>query len=461
MSDSIVQATVRLTILGDGGRVDVAVPLWTDIATLVSMYVDRTQCGPVSLHTAAGRPLPTDATVQGSRLVHGDVLVGISGTGLPGRRVRGHDGEGEPADSTSPSSPVAFLAPLSAATLGLAAATTGLIDGGTARDAAVLGLLIVSLLAVLLARGQRAVDTGWLAVVPLLTASAAAIAASSTLGPSDDHRLLLVAAVGGLVSATAAGAVRAGHPGVADDWMLGWLVTGIVVALSAALCLLADWSTATFWVFLVVAAVLAARVVPSYVVDVPDHVLLDFARLAVTAWTAREQPRRAFRGVIRRDDVEAVARRALRLVGAGSVFAAVASVVATTALLLPDEGPSRRIGIVILSLGAGAALSLGGRTLRVQMARHVQRTAGTLILVATAASVLAELDVSSRPAFAAAAIALGALLVVVARSAGRGWTSVRWSRTAEICETLASILVFGSLPLATGLFDWVRALTSS
>jgi hypothetical protein len=38
---------------------------------------------------------------------------------------------------------------------------------------------------------------------------------------------------------------------------------------------------------------------------------------------------------------------------------------------------------------------------------------------------------------------------------------VRWSRTAEICETLASILVFGSLPLATGLFDWVRALTSS
>jgi hypothetical protein len=38
---------------------------------------------------------------------------------------------------------------------------------------------------------------------------------------------------------------------------------------------------------------------------------------------------------------------------------------------------------------------------------------------------------------------------------------VRWSRTAEICETFAGVFVFASIPLATGLFDAVRLLTSS
>jgi len=458
MTESIVQATVRLTITGDSGRVDVAVPLWTDIATITALYVDRTHSAPVTLHTPAGTVLAPDATIHGSQLVHGDLLVAVSGAARPVPL----DDEPEPVRvAARPPSRTAPLAPLAVVVASLAVALGGLLEDGAARDGAAAGLLVVALLTAVLARGQRAVDRLWLAIVPVVVASGAVVAASSTVGPTDAGGLLLVAAVAGLVAGATAAAVRSGAPGVADDWMLAWMATGVVVAAAAAACLLADWSTTTFWTFIVVAAVLAARIVPAYVVDVPDHVLLDFARLAVTAWTAREEPRRTFRGVVRLDDVEAVAHRALRLVAAASVIAAVAAVTATSALLLGDEGTTRRIGIIVLTAGTGAALTLGGRTLRVRMARHVQRTAGTIVLLATGTWLLVELGPSARPVVVSAAIVLGLLLVVVARSAGRGWTSVRWSRTAEICETFAGVIVFASLPLATGLFDWVRLLTSS
>lgn len=460
MTESIVQATVRLTITGDSGRIDIAVPLWTDIATITDLYVDRTQSAPVALHTPAGKALPPEATVHGSQLVHGDLLVAISAA--PPSTHRGDEPEQALASSLSRSpAPTAPLAPLAVVAIGLVVALGGFLEEGAARDGAAAGLLLVALLTVLRARGHRAVDTLWLATVPVLVASGAVVAASSTVGPTDDGGLLLVAAVAGLVAGATAGAVRAAAPGIADDWMLAWMVTGVVVAASAATCLLTGWSATTFWTFIVVGAVLAARVVPAYVVDVPDHVLLDFARLAVTAWTAREEPRRSFRGVVRRDDVEAVAHRALRLVAAASVIAAVAAVTATSALLLSDADSSRRIGIIALATGTGGALTLGGRTLRVRMARHVQRTAGTLVLIATGTWLLVDMGASARPVVVSVAIAIGLLLVVVARSTGRGWTSVRWSRTAEICETFAGVIVFASLPLATGLFDWVRLLTSS
>jgi hypothetical protein len=461
MTESIVQATVRLTIIGDSGRIDLAVPLWADIATITDLYVERTQSAPVVLHTPAGNALAPEATVHGSQLVHGDLLVAVSPTSAP---PAPHEESAQPSVLPSPAATTAStapLAPLAVVAIGLVVALGGFLEEGAARDGAAAGLLVVALLTVLRARGHRAVDTLWLAIVPVLVAAGAVVAASSTVGPTDDGGLLLVAAVAGLVAGATAGAVRSASPGVADDWMQAWMVTGVVVAASAASCLLTGWSPTTFWTFIVVGAVLAARIVPAYVVDVPDHVLLDFARLAVTAWTAREEPRRSFRGVVRRDDVEAVAHRALRLVAAASVIAAVAAVTATSALLLSDADSSRRIGIIALAAGTGAALTLGGRTLRVRTARHVQRTAGTLVLIETAVWLLVDLGASARPVVVSATILIGLLLVVVARSAGRGWTSVRWSRTAEICETLAGVIVFASLPLATGLFDWVRLLTSS
>lgn len=461
MTDSIVHATVRLTILGDGGRVDLAVPLWTEITSLAAMYVDHTQCDPITLHASSGRPFAAGSTVHGAGLTHGDVLVAITGTGLPGRRVLGRD----EADDDTPAPVRAearrdLMGPVATVAAAIVAAVAGSLEGGVAADGVTVGLLVLALLTILLARGHRRLDRAWLSVVPLLVAAAAATSAVATLGDGDSGDVLLVAAVAGLVAAASAAAVRTGSPRVADDWLIAWIFTGAAVAGAASACLLMDWSTTTFWVVVLTLATVSTRLVPARVVEAPDHVLLDFARLAVTAWTAREQPRRSFRGVIRRDDVESVARHALRLVDAASVFAAAAALTATAALVMGDPGTSRRIGIVMLCLGAGASMTLGARNLRIRVARRVQRTTGTVILVLITLSVLTGLEVSARPVFTTAVVALGALLLVVARAAGRGWTSVRWSRTAETAETLAGVLVYGSLPLATGLFDWMRVLTS-
>ncbi|MRK00341.1 hypothetical protein GEV27_02280 [Aeromicrobium sp. S22] len=461
MTDSIVHATVRLTILGDGGRVDVAVPLWTEISSLAHMYAERTDGGPALLHSAAGRGLAPQDTVHGVGLTHGDVLVAIAGTGVPGRRVRDTPEE-TPGDGPAPRAEGrrAVMMPLATGAAGIFAAVAGTVEGGIAADAATAALLVIALLAVLLARGERRVDRAWLSVVPLLVAAGAATVTMATLDDGDAGHVLLVAAVSGLVAAASAAVVRSGSPRIADDWLLGWMFTGCVVAGCAAACLLMEWSTTTFWVLVLTLATVSTRLVPARVVEVPDHVLLDFARLAVTAWTAREQPRRSFRGVIRRDDVESVARRALRLVDAASVFGAVAVVVATVALLLGDHGTSRRIGIILLCVGVGGSFTLGGRALRIRTARRAQRSAGTIVLVLITVYAFDQLGDSIRPFVTAAIVALGMLLVVVARAVSRGWSSVRWSRTAETAETFAGILVYGSLPLATGLFDWMRILTS-
>ncbi|AWB93607.1 hypothetical protein [Aeromicrobium chenweiae] len=463
MTDSIVHATVRLTVVGDGGRVDVAVPLWTEIASLAETYVERTGSGPVTLHTSSGRGFAPRSTVHGEGLAHGDLLVAISGTGLPGRRVKdGSDDDDVPAQVAPPrpSGRRALMAPIATGAIGVVVAVAGALEGGTAADGATAALLVISLLAVLLARHTGRVDRAWLAVVPLLVAAGAGTLTVTTLDDGDAGDVLLVAAVAGLVAAATAAVVRAGSPHVADDWLLAWMFTGCVLAASAAACLLMDWSTTTFWVLVLTLATVSTRLVPSRVVEVPDHVLLDFARLAVTAWTAREQPRRSFRGVIRRDDVESVARKALRLVDAASVFGAVAVVAATVALLMGDHGTSRRIGIIMLCIGVGGSFALGGRTLRIRTARRAQRSAGTIVLVLVTLYVFSLLDDTRRPIFTAAAVGLGLLLVVVARAAARGWSSVRWSRTAETAETLAGVLVYGALPLATGLFTWMRVLTS-
>ncbi len=129
-------------------------------------------------------------------------------------------------------------------------------------------------------------------------------------------------------------------------------------------------------------------------------------------------------------------------------------------LLAPTDG-ARDVGATLVCAATGAALVLSGRTLRAQQARRWQRTTGTALLLATAASLLLEVGDDARVAGATVAVLLGLVLALVARSAGRGWTSVWWSRSAEIAEGLAFVAVVGAFPLVSGLFDWMRVLTSS
>ena len=77
------------------------------------------------------------------------------------------------------------------------------------------------------------------------------------------------------------------------------------------------------WSVLLLAAVLAARFVPSVAIDVPDQYLLDLERLAVTAWSARERTGgKRGRSVVPPSAVSAVATRGTRIITAGAAAVA-------------------------------------------------------------------------------------------------------------------------------------------
>ena len=77
---------------------------------------------------------------------------------------------------------------------------------------------------------------------------------------------------------------------------------------------------------IVVLAMLAPRFVPAAAVDVPDQMLLDLERLAVTAWSAHERPSgRRGRMIVRATTVAEVAVRGAAIVTAASVAVLVVS----------------------------------------------------------------------------------------------------------------------------------------
>lgn len=470
MSETVAQATVRLSIVGPEGQVDLAVPLWSELAAVAAGYAERTGCGPVRLLSATGRTLAERSTIHALRLSHGDVLVAVETAPYRGTRRKetapeeidpaelrpGTTGDGRVDSTTGAPGSLSHVPPAAGLLAGSTAAVAALLVGSTAATVAMVGLVVVALGIAVVARGDRPVDTSWVSIAPAFVAGAAVL----SIPVDEPGGARLAATVAALAVAAAAAAFRAGAPRVADDALAVQVVAGGVLATIGALCLALDWSTVAMAALVLVVAVLTARFLPALVVDVPDHVLLDFARLAVTAWTAREQPRRSFRGVVREEDVKEVAARAMRLVGATTIITAVAVAVAGGYLLLADTDGARRVGVLVTCGFAGAALVLGGRQLRAATARRWQRSTGTVLLAATTVFVLLALGDGWRTAVAAAAVLLGIVLAVVARAVGRGWSSVWWSRTAEIAEGFAFVVVVGSLPLAVGLVDWMRLLTS-
>lgn len=473
--------TLRVSVVGDERRVDVVVPLWTGVGELAEVYMNETGARGMALLTVAGRPLEAGTTLHDAGLRDGSLLIAVrqpgrrarvapaptsalaeelsgsestaSGPGRRARRAEEPDAETAPAGAAWPVLPMS-TGPAAVAIGSVGIAVTAALAGADARTWAPIALVLLGLLTAILARGTKANDALWLSTVPIHAAGAAVLVLPA------GAPVLLIVGVGALVAAAVAATMRTATPGVADDELITWTIGGGLVAVIAAVCLLADWSAQTFFTVIIAAAIIGTRAIPSYAVRVPDHVLLDTDRLAVTAWTAREQRRRSFRGVVRRGDVSSVAHRGTELVAVGTVACSVAVVVATAALLLADLSQTRRIGVLLLCLGAGGVLVLSGRNRRDRAARRLQRTVGTVTVLATSAWWVLDLGQTWQVRLIVASIVVAALCLVASRAVSRGWTSLWWARRAEVAETLAGILVFGSIPLATGLFEWMRVLTS-
>lgn len=442
---------MAVSVHGPAGVVDLVVPAGAAPADVAREYARQSGLSSLPiLVDRLGTPLPADAALAESGVEFGDVLVATTGVHRPATPGR------EPLLARSAEAPGRLSALWFAVAAGIAllagwfAATTDSAD----RAAVAAGLLLLAAAVGVAPVGRHA---------PYRALAAPAFGTAAVLAAAwDPHpeRLPLVLGAAGLGGAVTAAVARALSEEV-EEGLRVWMVTGAGLFVVSGLLALLQQSAAVTWTAVLVAAMLAARFVPSLAVDVPDQLLIDLERLAVTAWSARDRPRgRRGRAVASPDAVAAVAHRGARLVTAAALAIAVVSVVASGLLLDVVRLDLDVIGARGLVFFTGAALLLAARSYRHAAARALLRTAGLGCWALLARDVLAG-DPGVLPAvLAGVCIALAAALVVAAVATGRGWRSAWWSRRAELAEGLAGAAALASVIVATGLFRTVWELGS-
>jgi hypothetical protein len=445
-------ADLALSVHGPVGVLDLVVPSAAAAVDVAEAYARQAGLTTIPvLCTRVGAVLPPDLPLSRAGVRPGDVLVATTAPVPAAGRGPG----------TTPSPPpdrpidtaanvVAVLAAACAVTAGCLAATTGtdrlrLAVAVVLVSASVLGVLPVGRYA-----AQRA------------TAAPAFAGAAALAIAWDPHseRLPMILGLCGLVCALAAATARSlGRE--ADEALQVWIVAGALLFGLTWMCTLAGAPPRLTWALLLMLAVLAARIVPGLVVDVPDQYLIDLERLAVTAWSARE-PTTGKRGrsVVPRSAVAVVAGHGTRMLTAAAAAVAVVAVVAAPLLLLTATLRVDRIGARCLVGFAGAALLLAARSYRHRGAGALLRTAGLGCWSVLLVVLLQLMGETAMRGLAITVVLLGIALVIVAVATGRGWRSAWWSRRAEVAEGLCGALVVASVVVAGGWFREVWEMAS-
>ncbi len=445
-AQQLAAESLAVSVHGAAGVLDLVVPTGAAALDVAREYAGQVGLAAVpALHTATGVLLPPDLTLTSAGVEPGDLLVaGDAVAPAAGRSSHGASADREDRRDRPGAGWWAALAAGCALVAGWAAQFS--TDEGAL---AIAGLLLLGALVGVLPVGALAARR--VVVAPAFTAGAALALAWDP----NPERLPMVVGVAGLAAALAAAAARS-LSRIADEALQVWIVAGMLVFVVTCLCAMVGAPPRLDWALILLGSVLAARFVPALTVDVPDQYLLDLERLAVTAWSAREQVGgKRGRSVVRRSAVSAVAVRGTRMIVSSSAAVMVLALTSAPLLLVTATLPVDRIGARCLVGFAGAALLLAARSYRNPIARALLRMAGLGCWVALSA-VLLQLSVADLPrAVAITTVVLAGGLVVVAVALGRGWRSAWWSRRAEVAEGLSGALAVASLVVAAG---WFRAI---
>lgn len=453
MTGATSTETIAVTVHGPHGSLDLVVPLGASASDVASEYAAQVglphQPG---LLRVTGEPLGETTTLEAAGVESGDVLTAAfvtppAGAG-PGRRRKVRDDAGP-----SPYSP----APLFFAVAGGFAVLAGLVAAHT--ESFRLYLVTVDLL--LIAAVIGVVPLGrWTDLRSAVAPTFAAAAAYATVWTPGEEALPLTFGIAALAAAVAAGAARAfgtGHPVVHQVWIIGGLTTFGVTGL----CVVFSFPPQVPWSVLLVLALMATRSVPALAVDVPDQMLIDLERLAITAWSARDRPTgRRGRIVIRPTAITELLTRGSHIVNAAGVAVLAVVVVATPNLLTTARYDLDRPGALALCFFVGGGILLAARSYRHRQARVLMRCAGVFCWGWLAGHMLLDGSTQLRTYAVIGSLVLAAFVVLAAVATGRGWRSVWWARRAEIVETICGALALAVLVLSTGLFREVWELRS-
>ncbi len=434
---------LAVSVHGPVGVLDLVVPSGAAATDVAREYAEQSGLASIPLlYTRLGAPLLPDVALADAGVDTGDVLVATATLQRPAAP------RGRAASSVSSPAPGAlsvlwFCTAVGAAVLASwFAAHTRSENLRTTAVALLLAAAVVGVLPVGRLSGHRA----------LAAPAFAAAAAFAWVWDPHAARFPMVVGFAALAAAVTAAVARA-LDRRNEETLRVWVTVGVAIFLVTGAAALFGFPPRVPWALLLVAALLAARFVPSFAVDVPDQYLIDLERLAVTAWSARDRPPgRRGRSVVPPAAVAAVAARGTRIVTASCV--AVLAVVALAAPMLLASAPVAidRIGARCLVLFCGCGLLLAGRSFRHAAARALLRAAGLTCGVALLVSMLETLGPGSTATVAAVAITLAVALVVVAVATGRGWRSAWWSRRAEVAEALCGSAAVASVFVASGVF---------
>ena len=435
--------TIAVSIHGPAGVLDLAVPPGAAAADLAREYAEQSGLGSIPLiYAADGQPLRPDLALDEAGVGPGDVLVAMTAVHRPatdGRAERARLAERPPGPMSATWFWVTGVLALLAGWFG------SQVESAQLRQLTV-GLLLFSVVVGVLPVGRFAGHR------VLVAPAFAAAAAFAVLFDPAQERLPLILGMTSLAAAVAAAVGRALADGP-DEGLKVWMAAGCALFVVAGAAALLDFSPAVVWSVVLLIAVLAARFVPVYAVDVPDQYLIDLDRLAVTAWSARERPPgRRGRIVVPSSTVSEVATSAARTMTAAAGAIAVAAVLSSSLLLTRVEPEVDRIGVRCLVFFAGASLLLTARSHRHTGPRVLLRLAGLSCGAFLVAQGLAVMSEPRRATLLGIAIALGLLLILIAVATGRGWRSVWWSRRAEVAEGFCAAAALASLVASTGLF---------
>ncbi len=416
MPDLAATPTFRLTVRGAAGSVDLAVPPWADVESLGREYAEATgHSVPPVLVTTTGRPLDPSRPLHQLPVAPGDVLVALDPEALAPRPP---DSRSTPSPTTGPGPGPGPARPVlvgASVVCAVAACLAGALSpSGPLRVASVMVLLLAALASTLVAPAARGtLRTAHAMAAPAFAGAAGYLLVHSSATGGD----LLALAVASTSAGVAAAVVRAGADARLERLLRVWLVVAGGTAVSAAVALAVGLPGSSLWVLMFFLAVVAARLLPYLVVDVPDEVLLDIDRLAVTAWSAREAPRRGRRRVAVRG-VSSLLRQGRDLLVAGAVAVAAVATAATVSLVLEPRWGVEALGVHLLLLFGGAALALTARSYRAAVPRAALRLPAALALTAVLVVGLQGLSGSwlwwslgglgaAAPAVVAAAVSLG------------------------------------------------------
>jgi len=457
MARRVGNQSLALTVHGPLGSLDLVVPHEAAATDVAREYAAQAGLGTIPLiYTELGELLAADAVLVDVGVDTGDLLV--ASTTLP----RPATGSSANRPRRPPAGPLTNrgAGPVSVLVLALAAAVAVLGGWFAARtgtdrlhDVAVDVLLAGAFLGV--------VPVGTYRHVRALAAPAfAGAAAFAVMAETDQEKLPLVLGITGLACAVVAAVARALDAGT-DAAARVWIVAGGGLFVLTALATLLDLSPRVTWSVLLVLAMLAARVVPTMAVDVPDSYLIDMDRLAITAWSARERPRsRRGRVVVPEAAVVAVAGRGSAVITASAAAVLVLAALSAPLLLRAADLPIDRVGARVLVFLCGAGLMLSARSYRHTAARQLLRLAGLVCWIALAGALVPVLTDGQWLAVGVVAVGLALVLVLVAVATGRGWRSAWWSRRAEVAEGVVGSFAIAAVVVAAGFFRILWESTS-